>query len=44
MILLAFVLFAILIVAWLAAPNGEAKAVKEAPVGVPALKIGDATA
>ena len=44
MILFAFVLFAVLIVAWLVAPNEAPKTVaKESPVGMPAIKMGDAT-
>ncbi len=44
MIVVAFVMFAVLIVAWLMAPNGEPKAV-EAPKPAPAtLKMGDAPA
>jgi hypothetical protein len=43
MILFAFVLFAILIAAWLAAPAGtEEKALQ--PAQVPVLKVGDARA
>ena len=43
MIAVAFVMFAVLVVAWLVAPNGEVKT--EAPAPVPAtLKIGRARA
>ena len=43
MIAVAFVMFAVLIVAWLIAPNGEAKA--ESPSPAPAnLKMGEARA
>jgi hypothetical protein len=46
MIAVAFVMFAVLIVAWLMAPNGEAKATTAlAPAPAPAnLKMGDAPA
>jgi hypothetical protein len=44
MIAVAFVMFAVLLVAWLIAPNGEPKTV-EAPKAAPAnLKMGDARA
>lgn len=43
MIVVAFLMFAVLVVAWLAAPNGEAKT--EVPAPVPAnLTMGDARA
>jgi hypothetical protein len=46
MIAVAFVMFAVLIVAWLMAPNGEVKAAATpAPAPAPAtLKMGDARA
>jgi hypothetical protein len=47
MIAVAFVMFAVLIVAWLIAPNGDVKAEAPAPVPTPApasLKMGDARA
>jgi hypothetical protein len=43
MIVVAFVMFAVLIVAWLFAPNGEPKAEAAKPV-TPSLKMGDARA
>jgi hypothetical protein len=45
MIAVAFVMFAVLVVAWLMAPNGEVKAATPAPAPAPAtLKMGDARA
>lgn len=45
MLLIVFIAFAALIVAWLAAPNGEATAVtKPAEAPVPSLKVSEAGA
>ncbi len=41
MIAVAFIMFALLLVGWLIAPNGE---VVEAPQPVPSLKLGEAPA
>jgi len=43
MVAIAFICFAILVVAWLLAPNGEVVAeAAPAPAPVPSLKVGDA--
>ena len=43
MLLIAFVAFFVLVLAWLIAPNGE-PAAQPAPAPVPSLKVGEASA